>query len=588
MIDRLYSEVRLLRSLTNKNIISLYNVWRDEDHNTLNFITEVCTSGNLRVYRKKHRQVSIKALKKWSKQILKGLNYLHTHEPCIIHRDLNCSNLFVNGNIGQVKIGDLGLAATVGKSHLAHSILGTPEFMAPELYEEDYTEMVDIYSFGMCVLEMVTLEIPYSECDNVARIYKKVSSGVRPQALSKALSNCNIRKLNFKLLSVSKIAARFPLQAPKSSGSKLSKESHPWKYSSFNFKLQKDRLFGSKQQSLSGRVYADLTKLKHLQTLDISNNHFTGAIPLFKQEFKHPDNYFMKQSATQTYNLRKMLGAVDYEAMDDSNTSYGEFLSVPPTGNQPSGAGKKAWYEQLFDLMPFILGICFVILFFVVVYFVTMNVSKVAKEKEILKSLANSPQNSPPAVLKEEIIKPEEERSELVFFVEEQETFKLDDLFEATANLQSQTLHSSLYEVILKNSSVYAVKRLKKLQTTLWARRCFHGNFGKTVEKSGIDLPKWVRSMVREEWTGEVFDKEVSNAAREYAFPLLNIALKCVSNSPEDRPTTAEVVEKIEEILNVHDDVSISSMASVESTPRDCCLLHTVIPETWDTPGSNY
>ncbi|KDP39235.1 hypothetical protein JCGZ_00992 [Jatropha curcas] len=185
MIDRLYSEVRLLRSLTNKNIISLYNVWRDEDHNTLNFITEVCTSGNLREYRKKHRHVSIKALKKWSRQILKGLNYLHTHEPCIIHRDLNCSNLFINGNIGQVKIGDLGLAAIVGKGHSAHSILGTPEFMAPELYEEHYTEMVDIYSFGMCVLEMVTLQIPYSECDNVARIYKKVSSGIRPQALSK-------------------------------------------------------------------------------------------------------------------------------------------------------------------------------------------------------------------------------------------------------------------------------------------------------------------------------------------------------------------------------------------------------------------
>ncbi|OMO83689.1 hypothetical protein CCACVL1_11275 [Corchorus capsularis] len=85
----------------------------------------------------------------------------------------------------EVKIGDLGLAAIVGKSHSAHSILGTPEFMAPELYDEDYTELVDIYSFGMCVLEMVTLEIPYSECDNVAKIYKKVSSGIRPQSLSK-------------------------------------------------------------------------------------------------------------------------------------------------------------------------------------------------------------------------------------------------------------------------------------------------------------------------------------------------------------------------------------------------------------------
>lgn len=79
------------------------------------------------------------------------------------------------------------MAAIVGKSHSAHSILGTPEFMAPELYEEDYTEMVDIYSFGMCVLEMVTLEIPYNECDSVAKIYKKVSSGVRPQALNKII-----------------------------------------------------------------------------------------------------------------------------------------------------------------------------------------------------------------------------------------------------------------------------------------------------------------------------------------------------------------------------------------------------------------
>lgn len=48
--------------------------------------------------------------------------------------------------------------------------------MAPELYEEDYDELVDIYSFGMCVLEMLTFEYPYSECSNPAQIYKKVTS----------------------------------------------------------------------------------------------------------------------------------------------------------------------------------------------------------------------------------------------------------------------------------------------------------------------------------------------------------------------------------------------------------------------------
>lgn len=85
----------------------------------------------------------------------------------------------------QVKIGDLGMAAVVGKSHAAHSLLGTPEFMAPELYEENYNELVDIYSFGMCLLEMVTLEIPYGECDSIAKIYKKVTSGVKPRALNK-------------------------------------------------------------------------------------------------------------------------------------------------------------------------------------------------------------------------------------------------------------------------------------------------------------------------------------------------------------------------------------------------------------------
>ena len=48
--------------------------------------------------------------------------------------------------------------------------------MAPELYEEEYNELVDIYSFGMCILELVTLDYPYSECKNAAQIYKKVTT----------------------------------------------------------------------------------------------------------------------------------------------------------------------------------------------------------------------------------------------------------------------------------------------------------------------------------------------------------------------------------------------------------------------------
>lgn len=110
----------------------------------------------------------------------------------------------------------------------------------------------------------------------------------------------------------------------------------------------------------------------------------------------------------------------------------------------------------------------------------------------------------------------------------------------------------------------------------------------KTVEKSGIDLPKWVRAMVREEWTGEVFDKEVSKAATQWAFPLLNIALKCVSDSAENRPNISEIWEKIEEVVNAQRDHSNSPRTCCESNQHECCLLHTILPDTWDTPGSNY
>ncbi|KAK9198119.1 hypothetical protein WN944_013302 [Citrus x changshan-huyou] len=184
-LERLYSEVHLLKTLKHKNIIKFYNSWVDTENEHINFITEIFTSGTLRQYRKKHKHVDLRALKKWSRQILEGLSYLHSHDPPVIHRDLKCDNIFVNGNQGEVKIGDLGLAAILRQARSAHSVIGTPEFMAPELYEEEYNELVDIYAFGMCLLELVTFEYPYVECTNAAQIYKKVTSGIKPASLAK-------------------------------------------------------------------------------------------------------------------------------------------------------------------------------------------------------------------------------------------------------------------------------------------------------------------------------------------------------------------------------------------------------------------
>ncbi|GLJ45683.1 hypothetical protein SUGI_0961580 [Cryptomeria japonica] len=114
-------------------------------------------------------------------------------------RDLNCSNIFVEGNSGILKIGDLGLSYVLGQDGFAHSVVGTPNFMALELYEENYDELVDIYSFGMCIMEMVTIEIPYNECSSVAQVYKKATSGRMPAALGKVLDP-QVRQLIDKCL----------------------------------------------------------------------------------------------------------------------------------------------------------------------------------------------------------------------------------------------------------------------------------------------------------------------------------------------------------------------------------------------------
>ena len=183
--ERLFAEVELLKSLQHKNLIQFHSSWIDTKAGYVNFITEFFTSGNLRQYSKKHKHCDTKAVINWCRQILRGLLYLHSHDPPIIHRDLKCENIFVNGNHGEIKIGDLGLATLVKQSSAAQSVIGTPEFMAPELYDEKYDEKVDIYSFGMCLLELVAHEYPYCECENAAQIYKRVTSGRGPRSMEK-------------------------------------------------------------------------------------------------------------------------------------------------------------------------------------------------------------------------------------------------------------------------------------------------------------------------------------------------------------------------------------------------------------------
>ncbi|KAI7866828.1 putative serine/threonine-specific protein kinase pkpA Phycomyces blakesleeanus [Spinellus fusiger] len=176
-------EIDILKSVRHPNIITFHDAWYNETEFV--FITELMTSGTLREYIRKLTPLpNIKIVKRWCRQILKGLAYLHGHEPPIIHRDIKCDNIFINGAHGEIKIGDMGTAEMkIGKKY---TVIGTPEFMAPEMYEEQgYNEKVDIYAFGMCLLEMATGEYPYGECTNAVQVFKKVTQTIKPECISR-------------------------------------------------------------------------------------------------------------------------------------------------------------------------------------------------------------------------------------------------------------------------------------------------------------------------------------------------------------------------------------------------------------------
>ncbi|KAI3924157.1 hypothetical protein MKX01_029692 [Papaver californicum] len=156
-------EVAIMRRLRHPNIVLFMGAVTRPPN--LSIVTEYLSRGSL--YRLLHKSGSRELLDEKRRlsmafDVAKGMNYLHRHNPPIVHRDLKSPNLLVDKKY-TVKVCDFGLSRLKANTFLSSkSVAGTPEWMAPEvLRDEPSNEKSDIYSFGVILWELVTMQPPW-------------------------------------------------------------------------------------------------------------------------------------------------------------------------------------------------------------------------------------------------------------------------------------------------------------------------------------------------------------------------------------------------------------------------------------------
>lgn len=98
------------------------------------------------------------------KQILEGLNVLHSSNPPIIHRDLKLNNILLSYNAcGEIviKISDFGFAKSVTTNISDVDVVGTRPYMAPECFKKVASTRTDIYAVGVIFYQLLTNNFPY-------------------------------------------------------------------------------------------------------------------------------------------------------------------------------------------------------------------------------------------------------------------------------------------------------------------------------------------------------------------------------------------------------------------------------------------
>jgi serine/threonine protein kinase len=124
---------------------------------------------------------------RYTHNLLEGLEYLHTRDPPVLHRDIKGANILV-GIDRTVKLADFGCSKrSFGTA--VHTLRGSIPWMAPEVMcQSGYGRKADIWSLGCVLIEMITAEAPWGAFDNclaaMARIAMSEETPPMPSTLS--------------------------------------------------------------------------------------------------------------------------------------------------------------------------------------------------------------------------------------------------------------------------------------------------------------------------------------------------------------------------------------------------------------------